>query len=68
MCYGEMPEWSNGPHSKCGERATVPGVRIPLSPQRPKEQEDVARHLFVFYAYGSSSLVDGGMENKKWAT
>ena len=30
---GEMPEWSNGPHSKCGERATVPGVRIPLSPQ-----------------------------------
>ena len=29
---GEMPEWSNGPHSKCGERATVPGVRIPLSP------------------------------------
>ena len=33
-----------------------------------KKQEDVARHLFVFYAYGSSSLVDGGMENKKWAT
>ena len=30
---GEMPEWSNGPHSKCGERVTVPGVRIPLSPQ-----------------------------------
>ena len=33
-----------------------------------KMQEDVVRHLFVFYAYGSSSLVDGGMENKKWAT
>ena len=33
-----------------------------------KKQEDVATHLFVFYAYGSSSLVDGGMENKKWAT
>ncbi len=30
--FGEMPEWSIGPHSKCGERATVPGVRIPLSP------------------------------------
>ena len=29
---GEMPEWSIGPHSKCGVRATVPGVRIPLSP------------------------------------
>ena len=27
-----MPEWSIGPHSKCGVRATVPGVRIPLSP------------------------------------
>ena len=31
---GEMPEWSIGPHSKCGVRATVPGVRIPLSPQQ----------------------------------
>ena len=29
---GKVPEWSIGPHSKCGERATVPGVRIPLSP------------------------------------
>ncbi len=27
-----MPEWSNGPHSKCGVLATVPGVRIPPSP------------------------------------
>ena len=27
-----MPEWSNGPHSKCGVRVTVPGVRIPLFP------------------------------------
>ena len=30
---GEMPEWSIGPHSKCGERATVPRVRIPVSPR-----------------------------------
>ena len=29
---GEMPEWSIGPHSKCGVRVTVPGVRIPLFP------------------------------------
>ena len=29
---GEMPEWSIGPHSKCGERVTVPRVRIPVSP------------------------------------
>ncbi len=27
-----MPEWSNGPHSKCGERVTVPRVRIPIFP------------------------------------
>ena len=36
---GEMPEWSIGPHSKCGVRATVPGVRIPLSPQRINRSE-----------------------------
>ena len=28
-----MPEWSIGPHSKCGVGATLPGVRIPLFPQ-----------------------------------
>lgn len=27
-----MPEWSNGPDSKSGVRASEPGVRIPLSP------------------------------------
>ena len=37
LAIGEMPEWSIGPHSKCGERATVPGVRIPLSPRRQNE-------------------------------
>ena len=34
---GEVPEWSIGPHSKCGERVTVPGVRIPTSPQSERE-------------------------------
>ena len=29
---GKVPEWSIGPHSKCGERVTVPRVRIPVSP------------------------------------
>lgn len=33
---GKMPEWSNGPHSKCGERVTAPWVRIPVSPLKPK--------------------------------
>ncbi len=39
MTEGKMPEWSNGPHSKCGERVTVPRVRIPVFPRnaiRPK--------------------------------
>ena len=31
---GEVAEWSIAPHSKCGVRATVPGVRIPPSPPR----------------------------------
>ena len=30
---GEMPEWLNGTVSKTVVRATVPRVRIPLSPQ-----------------------------------
>ena len=29
---GKMQEWSNGSHSKCGERVTAPWVRIPVSP------------------------------------
>ena len=35
--FGEMPEWSIGPHSKCGERVTVPRVRIPVSPLKDNE-------------------------------
>ena len=30
--HGEVAEWLKAPHSKCGVRATVPGVRIPPSP------------------------------------
>ena len=29
---GEVAEWSNAPHSKCGVLVRVPGVRIPPSP------------------------------------
>src|SRR5450432_1243400 len=32
---GEVAEWSIAPHSKCGIRATVSGVRIPPSPPAP---------------------------------
>ena len=54
-----MPEWSIGPHSKCGERATVPRVRIPLFPQIIIRQEGVVRHLFCFIY-----LVESSLENK----
>src|SRR3984957_487578 len=33
---GEVAEWSIAPHSKCGVRASVPGVRIPPSPPPTK--------------------------------
>src|ERR1700729_3045991 len=29
---GEVAEWSNAPHSKCGIGASLSGVRIPPSP------------------------------------
>src|SRR6516225_12334871 len=32
---GEVAEWLNAPHSKCGIRVTVSGVRIPPSPPAP---------------------------------
>ncbi len=50
---GEMPEWSIGPHSKCGVRVTVPGVRIPLSPLKKLNgtvqflQTHVCRNCFL---------------------
>ena len=43
---GEMPEWSIGPHSKCGVRATVPGVRIPLSPPEYNERDSETLQMF----------------------
>ena len=33
--FGEMPEWLNGAVSKTVVQATVPRVRIPLSPPSP---------------------------------
>src|SRR5262249_40033731 len=30
--HGEVAEWLKAPHSKCGIRVTVSGVRIPPSP------------------------------------
>ena len=56
-----MPEWSIGPHSKCGERVTVPRVRIPAFPPRTfykgKKRINPAEHSllqdFLFICYFS---------------
>ena len=32
FALGKMPEWSIGPHSKCGKRVTVSRVQIPIFP------------------------------------
>ena len=62
-----MPEWSIGPHSKCGVRATVPGVRIPLFPQKNEARR--CRRIstsFCFVALRHANLFVGrsGMKTK----
>ena len=47
---GKMPEWSIGPHSKCGERATVPRVRIPVFPQNGRCKSRVYKICAFFCA------------------
>ena len=58
---GEMPEWSIGPPSKCGVRATVPGVRIPLSPQgtHVKATKNPVNHAFTGFFIFSKSAEKG---------
>ena len=50
LAIGEMPEWSIGPHSKCGVRATVPGVRIPLFPPQRFLMDDCLSAIVFFCA------------------
>src|SRR6266436_6443472 len=38
---GEVAEWLNAPHSKCGIGASLSGVRIPPSPPKPAPERDV---------------------------
>ena len=72
---GKVPEWSIGPHSKCGVRATVPGVRIPPFPLSCERQSFlslffVAECCFVkifprytpqqIYSLCSPQLFEGG--------
>jgi hypothetical protein len=45
--HGEVAEWLKAPHSKCGIRVTVSGVRIPPSPpvcSRPTFSTGLASH------------------------
>ena len=53
---GKMPEWSIGPHSKCGERVTVPRVRIPVFPLIGNNQTNSYRNRakdvrFLFFLF-----------------
>ena len=45
---GKMPEWSNGPHSKCGERVTVPWVRIPVFPLNQANNKQQVSQILEF--------------------
>ncbi len=49
---GQVAEWSIAPHSKCGDRASGPGVRIPPCPpssHRKLRQRPRLRKIFVFF-------------------
>ncbi len=52
---GEVAEWLKAPHSKCGIRATVSGVRIPPSPpssRRKPRQRPQRRQIFSLFQRG----------------
>ena len=57
LLKGKMPEWSIGPHSKCGVRATVPGVRIPLFPQNERSKEMLKKFDISFFISNAHKLV-----------
>lgn len=50
-----MPEWSIGPHSKCGERVTVPRVRIPVFPQK-----QIVEAICFFYFISMDLVLNEG--------
>lgn len=73
---GKMAERSNAPHSKCGVRVTVPGVRIPLFPLRirtiqGKTLQELILQGFLFSERRSGAnraaiLVDGSRWIKRY--
>ena len=44
MAPGEVAEWSNAPHSKCGIGASLSGVRIPPSPPSILDSAEVLQN------------------------
>ena len=64
---GEMPEWSIGPHSKCGVRATVPGVRIPLSPQMTGRSVGLQTNVCNLFYFRGGQICPERFEDKSWS-
>ena len=64
---GEMPEWSIGPHSKCGVRATVPGVRIPLSPQMTGRSVGLQTNVCNLFYFRGGQIGPERFEDKSWS-
>ena len=64
---GEMPEWSIGPHSKCGVRATVPGVRIPLSPQMTGRSVGLQTNVCNLFYFRGGQICPVRFEDKSWS-
>ena len=52
---GEVAEWLKAPHSKCGIRATVSGVRIPPSPPAPQQYPIRSASLFSRHCWQPAS-------------
>ncbi len=52
---GEVAEWLKAPHSKCGIRVTVSGVRIPPSPPRERASSPQSRTARRVRAFGIAS-------------
>jgi hypothetical protein len=52
---GEVAEWSIAPHSKCGVRASVPGVRIPPSPPTVSLKHLILLIILALYSHRSQA-------------
>ncbi len=55
---GEVPEWSNGAVSKTVERASVPRVRIPLSPPLSCSEPEMRLLLGAFFFLSQRRLAE----------